>query len=390
MRADRKPPAPSRSSDACTARSLVDDVLLGAWFEDSDRIDAVDSRSTRSRRRSAPCRLPVSPDRLRPGLRRAAAGLQRGRRRQDQLASRPVRGLPSRERDGVALRWSATLWDDRLQPIRRSGRRRNAPVGVPQRAADRLDDVGESTVAQAYRLLRAVMNTALDDELIRGRSPCRIKGADKEHAAERPVAAVAQVYAIAEASKPWYRALVLTAAMTGLRWGELVALRRRHLDLDGGFVDVRSAVVEDGTNLTVDRTKSEAGARVVGLPAVIVPELRSHLAKWSEAGPNGRVFVGPKGATPRRSNFNRAWAASLVRAEARGTALPEGLHFHDLRHTANEFAASSASVKELMARMGHSTARAALIYQRARRDREREIAATVSARVEKALRKRAK
>jgi hypothetical protein len=41
MRADRKPPAPSRSSDACTARSLVDDVLLGAWFEDSDRIDAV-------------------------------------------------------------------------------------------------------------------------------------------------------------------------------------------------------------------------------------------------------------------------------------------------------------------------------------------------------------
>jgi integrase len=252
------------------------------------------------------------------------------------------------------------------------------------------DGVGASTVAQAYRLLRAVMNTALDDELIRGRNPCRIKGADKEHAAERPVASVAQVYAIAEASKPWYRALVLTAAMTGLRWGELVALRRRHLDLEGGFVDVRSAVVEDGTGLSVDRTKSEAGVRVVGLPAVIVPELRSHLARWSEAGSNGRVFVGPKGATPRRSNFSRAWAAALVRAEARGTPLPEDLHFHDLRHTANEFAASSASVKELMARMGHSTARAALIYQRARRDREREIAATVSAKVEKALKKRTK
>jgi integrase len=252
------------------------------------------------------------------------------------------------------------------------------------------DEVGTSTVAQAYRLLRAVMNTALDDELIRGRNPCRIKGADKEHAAERPIASVEQVYAIAEASKPWYRALVLTAAMTGLRWGELVALRRRHLDLDGGFVDVRAAAVENGTSLTVDRTKSEAGVRVVGLPAVIVPELRSHLARWSESGPNGRVFVGPKGATPRRSNFNRVWAASLVRAEAEGTPPPDGLHFHDLRHTANEFAASSASVRELMARMGHSTTRAALIYQRARRAREREIAATVSASVEKALRKRAK
>jgi hypothetical protein len=61
-----------------------------------------------------------------------------------------------------------------------------------------------------------------------------------------------------------------------------------------------------------------------------------------------------------------------------------------MAHTANEFAASSASVKELMARMGHSTARAALIYQRARRDREREIAATVSAKVEKALGTRSK
>lgn len=237
-------------------------------------------------------------------------------------------------------------------------------------------------------------NTALDDELIRGRNPCRIKGADKEHARERPVASVEQVYAIAGASKPWYRVLVLTAAMTGLRWGELVALRRRHLDLDAGFVDVRAAVVEDGTedgtDLTVDRTKSEAGVRVVGLPAVLVPELRAHLARWSEKGPDGRVFVGPKGATPRRSNFNRAWSASRVRAAADGTPLPEGLHFHDLRQTANEFAAGSASVKELMARTGHSTARAALIYQRARRDREREIAATVSARVEQALGKRAK
>jgi integrase len=68
-------------------------------------------------------------------------------------------------------------------------------------------------------------------------------------------------------SKPWHRALVLTAPLTGLRWGELIALRRRHLDLDGGFVDVRSAVVENGTDLTVDRTKSDAGVRFVGLPA---------------------------------------------------------------------------------------------------------------------------
>jgi hypothetical protein len=66
-----------------------------------------------------------------------------------------------------------------------------------------------------------------------------------------------------------------------------------------GFVDVRSAVVEDGTDLIVDRTKSEAGVRVVGLRAVIVPELRGHLARWSESGAEGRVFVGPKGDAAR-------------------------------------------------------------------------------------------
>ena len=65
--------------------------------------------------------------------------------------------------------------------------------------------------------------------------------------------------------------------------------------------------------------------------------------------------------------------------------MPDGLHFHDLRHTANGFASNVASLKELMARMGHSTTRAALIYQHAQRDREREIAAAVSATVEAEL-----
>jgi integrase len=68
--------------------------------------------------------------------------------------------------------------------------------------------------------------------------------------------------------------------------------------------------------------------------------------------------------------------------------MPAGLHFHDLRHAANGFAAAGASVRELMSRMGHSTMRAALIYQHARQEREREIADGISARVEAALRGR--
>lgn len=51
------------------------------------------------------------------------------------------------------------------------------------------------------------------------------------------------------------------------------------------------------------------------------------------------------------------------------------LHFHDLRHTGNTLAAATgASTKELMARMGHASPRAALIYQHALRDRDHAIA----------------
>jgi len=61
-----------------------------------------------------------------------------------------------------------------------------------------------------------------------------------------------------------------------------------------------------------------------------------------------------------RSNFNKmsAWTSAVRSIGA------EGLHFHDLRRTGNTFAASGgAGIKDLMARMGHDSERAALIYQ---------------------------
>ena len=52
--------------------------------------------------------------------------------------------------------------------------------------------VSEVTAAKAYRLLKAIMNTAVDDGLIR-RNPCRIKGAGQETSPERPVLTIRQV-----------------------------------------------------------------------------------------------------------------------------------------------------------------------------------------------------
>lgn len=62
-------------------------------------------------------------------------------------------------------------------------------------------------------------------------------------------------------------------------------------------------------------------------------------------------------------------------------------HFHDRRHTGNTLAAGTgASTRELMARMGHASARAALIYQHASEERDVLIAERLSAMTDEALR----
>jgi integrase len=235
----------------------------------------------------------------------------------------------------------------------------------------RLRDSGrsESTAAKGYRLLRAILNTAVDDGRIT-KNPCRIKGADKENPPERPVASVPEVFVLADKIGPTYRAFVLTAALASLRWGELVALRRRDIDLVAGLIFVRRSMVERGGSLEISLPKNNR-SRTVALPAVLVEELEVHLRRVDDA-PDAPVFTGERGGVPRRGN----WRANVRWKEAVKTAgLPEGFRFHDLRHTGNHLAAQTgASTRELMQRMGHSTVRAAMIYQHATDARSRHLA----------------
>lgn len=77
--------------------------------------------------------------------------------------------------------------------------------------------------------------TAVDEDGILQRNPCRIRGAQDERPAERPVLTVPQVFALADAmADRRFRALVLLVTFASLRWGEVTALRRRDLDLDRG------------------------------------------------------------------------------------------------------------------------------------------------------------
>ena len=129
------------------------------------------------------------------------------------------------------------------------------------------------------------------------------------------------------------------------------------------------------------RPKSDAGFRTVALPSVLAVAVREHLDVYPPEGPDGLVFHGPKGAALRRNNFHRSvrWADCVAAA-----GIPEGFRFHDLRHTGNTLAAASgASTRELMHRMGHASMRAALIYQHATSERDREIAAALDERIQR-------
>jgi len=244
------------------------------------------------------------------------------------------------------------------------------PAGVRAWRQRLLDNgVGETTVAKAYRLLRAIFGTAVEDELL-ARNPCRIRGASVERTAERPVITLHESLSLADAIEPRFRAFVLLAVFGSLRWGELLGLRRVDLDLDQATVHVRRSVAEVGGNLVIKSPKTAAGRRSVALPRWVVIELRSHLDEFAETGDEGRVFVGAKGATPRRGYFTKVWRAAKSAA-----SVSEAVHFHDLRHTGNHLAAASgASTRELMGRMGHSSMRAALIYQHRTDARDRLIA----------------
>lgn len=246
------------------------------------------------------------------------------------------------------------------------------------------DGVGSVTVAKAYRLLRTIMGSAVEDGRIAA-NPCRIKGAGVEQTPEREIASVPEVYALADAIEPRFRALVLLAAFGGLRFGELAALTRRAVDLEAATVTVSAAAAElaDGSRV-IKSPKSRASRRTVSLPPQVARELRIHLGRYVGASDDSLVFSGPKGAPIRRGNFHKVWSTAREKA-----GMPETFHFHDLRHTGNVLAASTgASTADLMARMGHGSARAALIYQHATKDADRLIAAGIGKTITRAKRAR--
>jgi integrase len=228
--------------------------------------------------------------------------------------------------------------------------------------------------AHAYGLLRTILGSAVHDGLIAA-NPCHIRGAGNSKRVHKikPLT-LPELEALTAAMPERYRAMTLLAAWCGLRFGELAELRRSDLDLKNARVRVRRAVVRVGGESVVGTPKSDAGSRDVAVPPHLLPILKAHVADHAEFGRDGLLFPSAGGGHLAPSTLYRSFYP------ARKAAGRPDLRWHDLRHTGAVLAAATgASLAELMARLGHSTAGAAMRYQHVAQDRDMEIARRLSA-----------
>ena len=236
-----------------------------------------------------------------------------------------------------------------------------------------LTEVGHNTVAKAYRLLRQILDVAVEDGLIL-RNPCNLRGAAVERSPEQRAITLSEVRALADAMDPRYRALVLTTAYGGFRWGELVGLKRKRVNLLHMTIEVAQQVTEpDGRYHEEGKPKTVAGLRTVTMPTPLVTVMEEHLASV-DISPEALVFSSPDGTYLRRSNFRRRfWLPACAAA-----GIADGFTFHHLRHThASLAAAAGAGTRELMTRMGHASPAAAIRYQHQMPGRDAAIAAVL-------------
>ncbi len=235
-------------------------------------------------------------------------------------------------------------------------------------------DTGPTRRAHAYSLLRTILNTAVADDVIPA-NPCRLRGAGQSRRVKdiRP-ATLKELDELAEAMPHRLRLIVLLAAWCGLRFGELVELRRKDVDTKEGLLRVRRAVTWVDGKPVVGVPKSDAGVRVVAIPPHLLPAVAEHLLQYAGKGQDGLLFTAVDGASllthdMLKRPFDRA----------RQAAGRPDLRFHDLRHTGAVLAAQTgATLAELMARLGHSTPGAALRYQHAAAGRDAQIAVALS------------
>jgi len=241
-----------------------------------------------------------------------------------------------------------------------------------------------SANSAAYRILRSILNSAAEDDLIED-APRAIKRASRAKPRRDPIlATLRQLDAITAAMPEHLRLAVVLAYTTGLRQGELLELRRKDIDIKTHTVRVSRAIGKTRNptasgackdcGRVIGGPKTEAGKRTVTIPKSVMPSLRAHLLAHAGRGTNGLLFPGAThdhtSVSTLQWHFKKACAKAGIK----------DLRWHELRHAAMSLAgAENATATQLMRRAGHSSRAAMETYQHADLEQDRLLAERLDA-----------
>ena len=212
------------------------------------------------------------------------------------------------------------------------------------------------SVGKYHSMLQSVFERALVDRVVTF-NPCAHTELPKKVKKKTRTLTPAEYDAILGALPAQHRLMVETSINTGLRWGELIALKPRHLDLKAGKLTVEETIVEvsiknspTGHRMLTKPYPKDNEPRTVALPADLVGQLADWIAE-RRLGRGDLLFATREGTPFSRNTFRtRVWrpavAASRVDFEVR---------VHDLRHAhASWLLAGGSDLKSVMDRMGHA------------------------------------
>ncbi|MGJ9505428.1 tyrosine-type recombinase/integrase [Actinotignum sp. GS-2025c] len=233
-----------------------------------------------------------------------------------------------------------------------------------------------TTARNVMLTFSAVMSAAVKAGFI-DTSPVKVTGGKgrAEKVRESVALTPEQVDALLDCAEDEWRVPIMLMAVYGLRVGELVALERRDVDARAGVVSVRRAVKRGPRGeLVIGPPKSRAGNRRIPLTEGDLAKVEAHLRDYVPAGEESKLIYRP-GLKP--GVVSDRVVLGAVRRAGEKAGLPR-LWNHDLRHTAlTNFGAAGATLADLMALAGHTSAETVMIYQHSSIDRGRELAERV-------------
>ena len=182
-------------------------------------------------------------------------------------------------------------------------------------------------------------------------NPCNLVRAPRSPTREMVFLDWDQEVGLAEAHPERYRALRYLAVDAGMRWGELIGLRRAKVDLHIRKVRVTEQLIRLGAGEWLRKEpKTPSSVRSITVSSFTAAVLAEHLERFAEPGPDGLVITNTAHNPLISSSFHtHAFGPALARV---GLAC----RFHDLRHTSVALAiAAGAHPKAIQHRMGHSS-----------------------------------